>query len=138
MRKTSVIALLVAAGTVLAACGGSGGTHGSSMGSMSGSGDVEKNAPVVPGALEIAVTGDAFSFSPKVIQVAAGTDATLALNAKDITHDITVEGVGHISHATRGKTARGGVNIEKPGTYVFYCSVEGHRAAGMTGKLIVS
>lgn len=139
MRKTAALLLLIAAGTVLAACSsGSGGTHGSSMGSMTGSSSVEKNAPVVPGALEIAVTSKAYSFTPKLIRVAAGTNLTLALTATDIPHDITVEGVGHIAHAGRSKTTRGGLKIMKPGTYVFYCSVQGHRAAGMTGKIVVS
>lgn len=108
------------------------------MGSMHGSDTSEKNAPVVPGALEIAVTGDAFSFSPRLLEVAAGTNVTLALTASDIPHDITIEGIGHIAHTTSGKTTRGGVNIEKPGTYIFYCSVRDHRAAGMTGTIIVS
>lgn len=108
------------------------------MGSMTGSTSVEKNAPVVPGALEIAVSSQAYSFTPRLIRVGAGTNLTLALTATDIPHDITVEGVGHIAHAGRNKTTRGGMKIMKPGTYVFYCSVQGHRAAGMTGKIIVS
>lgn len=138
MRRTAAFLLLIAAGTVLAACSSSSGTHGSSMGSMTGSSGVEKNSAVVPGALEIAVTSKAYSFTPKVIRVAAGANVTFALTATDIPHDITVEGVGHIAHAGRGKTSRGGMKIMKPGTYVFYCSVQGHRAAGMTGKIIVS
>ena len=134
----AALVLLIAAVTVLAACGSSGGTHGSSMGSMTGSSSVEKNAPVVPGALEIAVTSKSYRFTPKLMRLATGKNVTFALTATDIPHDITVEGVGHIAHAGRDKTTRGGVKIMKPGTYVFYCSVQGHRAAGMTGKIIVS
>ena len=128
--------MLISAGTVLAACGGS--THGPSMGSMTNSRGAEKNAPVVPGAREVTVAGDAYTFTPKRIQIGSGEDVTIALTATDIPHDFTVEGVGHVAHAERGKTARGGLKIAKPGTYAIYCSVRGHRAEGMTGKLIVS
>ncbi len=79
-----------------------------------------------------------YSFTPKVIQVAAGADVTLALTTSDLPHDITIEGLGHVAHVSDGKAARGGLKIMKPGTYVFYCSVKGHRAQGMTGKIIVS
>ena len=138
MRSTAAFPLLVAVGTTLAACGSSGGTHGSSMGSMTDSSRVEKNAVIVPGAPEIAVTSKAYRFTPKEIRVAAGSDVTLALATSDIPHDITVEGIGHIAHTGSGKVARGGLKIMKPGTYVFYCSVKGHRAEGMTGKIIAS
>lgn len=107
------------------------------MGSMTGSGS-EKNAPVVTGAAEIAVTSESYRFTPRVIRVSAGTNVTLVLTTTDIPHDITIEGGGHIVHAGPSKAARGGLSIAKPGTYAFYCSVRGHRAAGMTGKVIVS
>ena len=98
----------------------------------------DKNAPVMPGAKEIAVTGKAYRFNPEEIDLAANTDVTIALMASDLPHDFTVEKVGHIVHAKAGKTARGGLRITKPGTYTYYCSVPGHRAEGMTGKLVVS
>lgn len=137
MRRTSAVILLVAAGSVLAACGSSSdGGHGSSMGSeMSSS---ERNAPVVPDAPEISVSGKAYSFTPKRIELAAGTDVTIALSSTDLPHDLTVVGVGHVVHAQAGKTARGGLKVMKPGTYTVYCSVKGHRAAGMTGTIVVS
>ena len=137
MRKRTKLIFVVASVSVFTACGSSTTTHGSSMGSMTGSGS-EKSAPVVAGAAEIAVTSTAYRFTPRVIRVSAGTDVTLVLTSTDIPHDITIEGVGHIVHAGSSKAVRGGLNIAKPGTYVFYCSVRGHRAAGMTGKVIVS
>ena len=106
------------------------------MGSTMGGG--EKNTPVVRGALVISVTSKAYAFAPNVINLAVDTDSTIALRTTDIPHDVTVEGVGHIAHASAGKTSRGGLKITKPGTYTFYCSVQGHRAQGMTGKLVVS
>ena len=137
MRRLLVITALATASVLLAACGSSSGSsHGSSMGSAMSSG--EQNAPVVPGAPEITVSGKAYSFAPKRIELAAGTDANIALTSTDLPHDVTVVGVGHVVHAQAGKTARGGLRITKPGTYTFYCSVTGHRAAGMTGKIVVS
>ena len=82
MRKTRISVLLISAGTVLAACGGS--THGPSMGSMTNSRGAEKNAPVVPGAREVTVASDAYTFTPKRIQIGSGEDVTIALTATDI------------------------------------------------------
>jgi uncharacterized cupredoxin-like copper-binding protein len=39
--------------------------------------------------------------------------------------------------ADRGETVTGGVVFDKPGTYVGYCSVAGHRKAGMELVIVV-
>jgi plastocyanin len=40
--------------------------------------------------------------------------------------------------ADADETATGGFNTgDEPGTYTYYCSVAGHRDAGMEGELIV-
>ncbi len=103
--------------------------------------DGESNAPVQKGAREIAITGTSFAFAPKVIRLTAKERATLVLTSNDAEHDVTVEGapgVGHVVHASADTTERGGLEISKPGTYVFYCSVSGHRKAGMVGRIVVS
>ena len=46
--------------------------------------------------------------------------------------DVEDEGTETISGSTTSTT----LNL-KPGTYTFYCSVDGHRTAGMEGKLVV-
>ena len=137
MHKSALRLMLVAASTLLAACGQSGGSH-RSMDTMHGSRGVEKNRPVVRGAPEFVIIGENFGFTPSEIRVNAGSSVTLALRAADIEHDITVKGLGHIVHAAGGKTARGGLKIITPGKYLFYCSVPGHRAEGMTGTIFVS
>jgi len=97
-----------------------------------------QNCPVVRGARVIAVTGDEFAFSPSEISIAAGEDVTIALTANDIAHDFYVKGIGHIVHAKANKTAKGGLRIKKAGTYEFWCTVQGHKKAGMTGTLTVT
>jgi plastocyanin len=60
-------------------------------------------------------------------------------NASSVPHDIGVRGAG-ISQV--GSIVQGGgtssvtVNL-KPGTYTFFCSVDGHEAAGMKGTITV-
>ena len=39
--------------------------------------------------------------------------------------------------ASRGGTNEAVVTEPSPGTYEFYCSVSGHKQAGMVGKLVV-
>jgi mono/diheme cytochrome c family protein len=60
-------------------------------------------------------------------------------NASSVPHDIAIRGAGvsQVGHVV----ANGGTSIVssslKPGTYTFYCSVDGHEAAGMKGTLTV-
>jgi plastocyanin len=73
---------------------------------------------------------------------AVGTPGQVSIETKNnepIGHNIAVQGNGVDQ---KGPVVQGGatskitVNL-KPGTYTFYCSVPGHRAAGMQGKLTV-
>jgi plastocyanin len=60
-------------------------------------------------------------------------------NASSVPHDIAIRGggVSQVGAVVSG----GGVSTVsqtlKPGTYTFYCSVDGHEAAGMKGTLTV-
>ncbi len=60
-------------------------------------------------------------------------------NASPLEHNLTIAQGSKVVGAT--PTFIGGektltLNL-KPGTYTFYCTVPGHRAAGMEGKLTV-
>ena len=125
MRTRALLVVAFGAALVLSACGGG----------SSGSGNGHK---VVPGAPVIEVQAKSFSFSPSTITIKAGEDVTIKLSAQDAYHDFAVDkGVGTVVSANGGATKQGGLKITKPGTYTFYCTVPGHRAAGMEGKLIV-
>lgn len=61
-------------------------------------------------------------------------------SSSGLPHAIGVEGNGvdkDGATASPGSTSTVTVTL-KPGTYDFYCPVDGHRAAGMQGKLTVS
>jgi plastocyanin len=69
----------------------------------------------------------------------AGAVTIESKNDESIGHNIAVEGNGVDQ---KGEVVQGGgtskVQVDlKPGTYTFYCSVPGHRAGGMEGKLTV-
>lgn len=128
-------------------CGKSKSGGDMNMGHDMGNMDMNKSAtkgsmggscPTVAGAREIAITGGAYAFTPNAITLAAGEDVTIALTADDIAHDFYVKGIGHIAHAKAGKTAMGGLRIDEAGTYKFWCTVAGHKKAGMTGVITVT
>jgi plastocyanin len=69
----------------------------------------------------------------------AGQVKVESQNKSAVDHDISVEGNGVDEN---GKVVKNGGTSEvdvdlKPGNYTFYCSVPGHREAGMEGKLTV-
>ena len=113
--------------------GGDG--HGMDMGGGGGHGDA--NAPTVKGARTIKVTAGRFRFTPKSITVVAGEDVTIVMKSTDLFHDFFVKGTGHVVGTERKKTRSGGLRIDEPGTYTFWCTVKGHRAAGMKGTIVV-
>ncbi|MEA2219783.1 MAG: hypothetical protein QOJ35_2409 [Solirubrobacteraceae bacterium] len=79
------------------------------------------------------------AFITKVATAPAGPLQIDSKNASSTPHDIAIEGNG-INKG--GKTvSNGGVSMVsvnlKPGTYTYFCSLPGHRAGGMFGKLTV-
>jgi plastocyanin len=135
----AILAVVAFAGIAIAACGDGTGNHmnGQTMMDHGGGSSEGANAPVTPDAREIRVSAEAFSFSPEKITLKAGEEVTIVLRSEDMFHDFVVEGQGHIVGADGGQAAKGGLRIDEPGTYKFWCSVPGHRSAGMEGSIVV-
>src|SRR5205823_1166652 len=112
-----------------------------SMGSMDmddghghGMGDHGKNAPMVAGARKIAVKARSFKFTPAANTVKAGEDVTIMWRSVDVLYDCVVKGQGYVVSAKGKETASGGLMIDTPGTYKFWCGVAGHRARGCAAR----
>jgi uncharacterized cupredoxin-like copper-binding protein len=78
-------------------------------------------------------------FDKTALEAKAGTVTIAMKNASPVPHDVSIEGGGVDE---KGKLVKdGGTSTVaaklKPGSYTFYCSVPGHRQAGMQGKLTV-
>jgi plastocyanin len=60
-------------------------------------------------------------------------------NASSVPHDIAIRGngVSQVGHVVSGGGISTVAETLKRGTYTFYCSVDGHEAAGMKGTLTV-
>lgn len=72
--------------------------------------------------------------------LAAGHHSFMVVNSGKANHGLVVEGNGTRtalpSQLTRGDSATLEVDL-KPGTYTFYCPVDGHRGKGMTRTVTV-
>jgi uncharacterized cupredoxin-like copper-binding protein len=88
----------------------------------------------------VPVTETEFKIALPKSTLAAGSYSFEVKNDGKIEHDLVVEGNG-VDEKTptigAGKTATLEVDL-KPGTYDVYCSVPGHKQAGMDLKLTVS
>ena len=93
--------------------------------------------PTAAAGRAIRIDGKSFAFLPNTITIHAGERVTIVYHSLDGFHDIVVKGVGRVVKAGGGQTRRGKLMIAKPGTYKFWCSVRGHRSAGMVGKIVV-
>jgi uncharacterized cupredoxin-like copper-binding protein len=80
------------------------------------------------------------SYDTKQLNAKAGTVTITMTNMSPLEHNVTVAQGSKVLGAT--PTFKGGSRTLtlklKPGKYVFYCSVPGHRQAGMEGTLNVS
>jgi plastocyanin len=80
------------------------------------------------------------AFNHKTLTAKRGTVTLVMSNPSGTKHAIAVEGHGVDKDGkTVGKNGTSTVTVKlKKGTYTFYCPVDGHKAAGMKGKLVVS
>lgn len=123
---TTMAAIGSALALLLAACGGGDG------GDTGDAGD--------SGATTISVMGtDDLKFDQTSLTAAAG-EITVELSCgESVNHDFTVEGEQGdepVAECEPGGSGSGTIQLDA-GDYTFYCSVEGHRSAGMEGTLTV-
>ena len=152
-KLASAPVLLVAATLALAACGGGGGSSSSSNTSGGGGGGGGGATSTSSGgggggggggaASTLKVSADPsgqLKFEQSSLSTKAGSVNVDFTNQAPLTHDFCVQSssgsqlgcTDQISGSSTSKT----FNL-KPGTYTFYCSVDGHEAAGMKGTLKV-
>lgn len=87
-------------------------------------------------ATDGAIIATEFLFTPA--RVESGSPVELVLrNEGAVYHDLVVSGVDDLHlKALPGEEDRAEVELQ-PGRYVFWCTIPGHRDAGMAGELVV-
>lgn len=107
------------------------------MGGGRGPGAGTVQSPIV-GAPAISIGMEDFRFVPPEIRVKAGQPVNLALtNRGGVLHDLVIPGLRFHAEVAAGQRTTAGFVAPSVGVYEFYCSVPGHREAGMVGRLVV-
>lgn len=125
----SVLVLLGATALAVAACGGD---------EAQPAGDPAADAAPVDFAEAdvVILAGDMF-YEDEPTTLPAGSHVIGLDNQGRAPHDLVFDrGIGQIAYAAGGAQDAGEVDLE-PGDYVVYCSIPGHRQAGMEFELTV-
>jgi plastocyanin len=140
MKKASAVLAVVALSALgLAACGG-----GDDNDDTTAAATPATTAPAGGGGgstVDISTpSGSTLAFDQKDATAKAGTVTIDFDNKQSLSHDVKVEDssgqeLGGTDLVSSG-TANATVDLQ-PGTYTFFCSVPGHREAGMEGTLTV-
>jgi plastocyanin len=89
--------------------------------------------------LALSVPGPQLAYNTKQLTAKAGAVTITMTNMSPIEHNVTIAEGSKVIGATptfTGGSRAVSLNL-KPGKYTFYCSVPGHRQAGMLGTLTV-
>jgi uncharacterized cupredoxin-like copper-binding protein len=145
MKKLASLLVLALVSAALVACGDddeaatttteetpAGAASGEKAGGNEGGGGVSLEFEADPG-------GD-LAYTTTEASTEAGEVSVDFKNPQGLSHDVAIEDskgetVGKTEVIGEGETSET-VNL-KPGKYTFYCSVPGHREAGMEGTLTV-
>jgi plastocyanin len=131
-RALPVLIVLTALVLGLGACGGSDNEAATTGAATGGGGGGQ--------TLQIAADpGGALKFDQTSLEASAGKVTIDFTNESSLPHNVTLDGPGVEDEGTDTVTGSNtSVTLDlQPGEYTFYCSVDGHRAAGMEGKLVV-
>lgn len=121
----TALAVLVLAGGI-AACGGS---------SSGGGAYVPPTGKVVD---SVTVESGNLYYKPKSVVTKAGNVRITLRNVETGSHNLVIEGIPRFELQVNGEGAKdSNVVALKAGSYAFYCTLPGHRAAGMQGELTV-
>lgn len=165
MKKLLVLFAMLLAAVALAACGGGGSSStGEETGGAAGAveeaeetaeeagEEVEEKAEEGKKEAEGGSAGSASSvdieanpegqlaFEEKSVTAKAGNVTINFTNSSPVPHDVKIESSGGEEIGGTEIVSEGSESAEvelKPGTYTFFCSIPGHRQAGMEGTLTV-
>ena len=145
MKKIAIAFALAFASIALVACGGGSSSSSDSTGSeatspSSGVGETEGKSADSASTLDIAAASSGLAYASDRATASAGEVTVDFDNPQPLEHDVAIEDssgkvVGQTEVITESETSTV-VNL-KPGTYTFFCTVPGHREAGMEGILTV-
>jgi plastocyanin len=150
MKRTAATLVLIIASLALVACGsgnsygedgGSSSSAASGGGTSSGGAQAEGGTAATPSSVQFeADPNGGLEFTSDQATAKAGEVNVAFTNLSGVPHDVAIEDaggetVGETEITPKGSTAT--VVDLKPGTYTFFCSVPGHRQAGMEGTLTV-
>jgi plastocyanin len=153
MKKALLVALAIAIASLgLVACGGSDDetTSGAdtqaestteSGGETSGGGEAEGGSAGSGAVIDLETPeGSALAYTTEDATAEAGTDTINFTNVQATPHDVAIEDDGGEevgkTDVISEDTASAKVKLD-PGTYTFFCTIPGHREAGMEGTLTV-
>jgi len=152
MKKFAALLALALASLALVACGGSS-DNSSSTTATSGGGESSAESTTggnansagggASGGSTVSIEADPggnLAYTTSSASAKAGKVTVDFNNPQELTHDVKIEDssgeeVGG-TELIAGGSDSATVNL-KPGTYTFFCSVPGHREAGMEGTLTV-
>lgn len=133
-RGALLVGAVGALALAVAGCGGSGSGAKSTANTT--------RAPATGASTKLSLKADAggqLKFDKKTLQGGAGKVTITMANPSQLTHSVAIEGNGVDAQGQvvgPGGTSTASATL-KPGTYTFYCTVPGHRQAGMQGTLTV-
>jgi plastocyanin len=150
MKKVAVAFALVLAALALVACGGSSDSTSSessapetSAESSSGGGggnEAEGGTADSGSAVDFEAASSGLAFTAKSATAEAGEVTIDFTNPQAVPHDVAIEDSSGKEIAETEEITENSASTTanlKPGTYTFFCSVPGHREAGMEGTLTV-
>jgi plastocyanin len=141
-RRVAGVSAIVAASLLVVACGGGGSSSSTSAAAPT----TPAATPASPGAtsspsnLSLAAKDNQLLFTTNKLTAGSGKVTIAFTNNSSLQHNFTLV---NSANTVLGKTptfAGGSKSFSttlKPGTYTYYCSVPGHRQAGMQGTLTV-
>ena len=143
MKKLLTLFALLLAAFALVACGGG---DSDTTGGQTGATTTEETTEAEGGSAEAATLdfeadpGGDLAFTEDEVTSEPGKVTVNLTNPAPVPHDVRIENsdgkdIGGTEVITE-KNESATVNL-KPGDYTFYCSVPGHRDAGMEGDLTV-
>jgi plastocyanin len=147
-KAAAALLVLVLASLALSACGGGGDSTSAessapaeSTAEAGGGGEAEGGTASSGAQIDFEANPEGqLAFEEKSATATAGKDTIDFTNSSPVPHNVAIEDKsGKVISETEILSEGSGTAVAnlKPGTYTFFCTIPGHREAGMEGTLTV-